>query len=342
MELHIEKPINMVFDEAAHTYTNADTGDIFTSATTLIGNYKDKFNTRYWSMYTGLKDAGIPVRHDKSELIITVNRVPENINTLYEMPLYSRLARMTRDKWQHKTDVANARGNKIHNYLEDSINESRGDKQAKHNSKINPLSVKGLKSSELVVFETKHDLDKTDLEKQYPVIYNRLLMYIENGCTIIAEKRLYISKYLIAGTIDVLVLKGKLFWIVDWKTNKDEMKFESGYYKKEEIDGVWVKSNKFIKRDDRWAIPLDKLQKCKGITYSLQLSLYAYMMELWGYTLAPNGLEIFHIRPRMKPQLIKIRYYKEDIKNMLEHHRYSKGIKNVNDTPDIPTGFGIR
>jgi len=338
-----EQPINLLFDEPTHTYTNGDTGDIFTSATTIIGQYKDKFNTRYWSIYTALKNKGFRLRMDKAEIYITVNNIKQHINTLYSNPLYAKLAQRTQDEWKHKTDRANARGNKIHDYLEDSINESRGDIQAQDNRLISPLRVSGSTSSEPVIIESKHDLDATTLASNYPLIYDRLLFYINDGWTIIAEKRIYSSHYMIAGMIDVLILKGKRFRILDWKSNKDEMMFESGYWKKvQQDDGSFIRGTEWIRRNDVMKVPLDNLHSCKGVTYSLQLSLYAYLMEMWGYTLDDTdkgGLEICHIRPSRKPIMINIRYYKQDIHKMLEHHKDS-GFDNINDVK-VQTGFGI-
>ena len=346
-----EKPINLVFVEDTHTYSNGDTGDLFTSVTTVIGEYKDSFNTRYWSMYTGLKDRGFSVRPDKSELYITVNSTKTHLNTLYSNSLYVRFAEKTKEKWEKKTDKANTRGNKIHNYLEDSINESiiksiKGSitiGTVPNNELITPLSVEG-KSSDVVIIRTKHDLDKTTLQTTYPIIYTKLLAYINDGWHIIAEKKLYTSYYMIAGMIDVLIIKGKLFRILDWKSNEDEMKFVSGFYKKvQDAEGNWVRGIEWVDKDDRLKKPLDNLQACKGILYSLQLSLYAFIMELWGYTLDNtdnSGLEICHIRPHVKPYMIKIKYYKQDIRNMLEYHR-SKGFKNVEDEV-INMHFGIR
>jgi len=338
-----ETKINLLFDEPTHTYTNGDTGDIFTSATTIIGEYKDKFNTRYWGMYTALKNKGFRLRMDKAEIYITVNNIKQHINTLYSNPMYAKLAERTKEDWTNKTDRANKRGNKIHDYLEDSINESRGDAKATHNSLINPLSVEGRNDDELVIIKTVHDLDATNLKDTYPMIYDKLLFYIKRGWTIIAEKRIYSSHYMIAGMIDVLIVKGKKFRILDWKSNKDEMMFESGYYKKiKQEDGSFIRGTEWIRRDDRMRVPLNNLQVCKGIIYSLQLSLYAYLMEMWGYVLDNTnneGLEICHIRPHRKPIMIKIKYHKQDIFNMLEHHRNS-GFNNINDEVK-ETGFGI-
>lgn len=332
----MEQVIQLGFNEEAHKYFNQKTGEEFISATTLIDRYDQPFNSYYWGMYTALKEAGLKVRPDKKETHITVNGIVTPLQELYDNDLYSSLVKRVKRNWNATTKRSHVRGNKIHNYLEDTINESRGDVLASDNEYIKPLN-EVAKNTGLVIFKSKHDLDKTDLAETYFDIYQRLLLYIEQGCTILAEKKIYSTTYGIAGMIDVLIVKGKQFAILDWKSNKDEMMFMSGYYKKVKRDGKWVKGTEFIRKDSRLKYPLDTLQKCKGIKYSLQLSLYAYIMELWGYKLINNGLEIFHIRPNRQPKLIKIKYYKDEIHKLVSHYKESKSKKSNN----VKRKFGV-
>lgn len=310
--------ININFDPIEHRYYD-DNNNTFISVTQLIHGVQPVFNKRYWSMYTALKNKGFKVRPvDVDRGIINVNGINRTLDYLYK--IYNGKVKEVVKDWKEKTDVSIERGNNIHNHLEDSINKSKDD-DGSSNEMIKPLINKGFE-----VFESKHDLDKTDLEFHYPDIYNRLLAYINKGCTIYAEKRIYNSKFFVAGTIDVLIIKGKKFAILDWKTNKDEMMFHSGYYKKiqDKLTGKWIRGTEFVRTDDRLLSPIDYIQNCKGMIYSLQLSVYAYMMELWGYELVPDGLEIFHIRPNMKPKLIRIQYLKKEAEKLLEFNLNSK------------------
>lgn len=341
--MYVETKIDLLFDEPSHVYTRADTGEAFTSVTTVIGKYDQKFDDRYWAMWTALKNANIKIKYSKTNIAnnkINVNGINTSLDSLYNNPLFSSLVVTTKKDWKDKTDKSHVRGNKIHNYLEDTINESRGDKFATDNEKINPILSTKAKDTGLVIFETVNDLDKTDLQDKYPSIYLHLCGFIDQGCTIIAEKKLYTTQYMIAGMIDVLVVKGKQFAIVDWKSNKDEMKFISGYFPKIKTAKGWVKGTEFKRLDDRLKAPLGNLPKCKGTIYSLQLSLYAYIMELWGYKLIGGGLSIFHIRPRRKPKLIKIPYLKEDVRRMLENFNYKRNQDKTDTKPKL-RGFGI-
>lgn len=316
----MEKKVNISFEPIEHKYTD-ETGLEYTSATTIIGMYKEPFNKKYWSMYTALKNAGFKVRPSNDLKGIYIYNKYKTLEDLYTHPINCSEVDILLRKWDNLTKQACDRGNEIHDYLEDSINESKGDIKGVTNDAIVPNLTNTLSKVGLEVKLTcKHDLDKTSIGDRFPVIYDKLLSYIKIGCTIYAEKRIYSTTYQIAGMIDVLIVKGNYFSILDWKTNKDEMLFRSGYYKKINIAGNWVKGTEYILTGKKLKYPIHNLEECKGIIYTLQLSLYAYIMELWGYTLVKSGLEIFHLRPNLPPKLIKINYKKEEIKKILTHH----------------------
>ena len=80
----------------------------------------------------------------------------------------------------------------------------------------------------------------------------------------------------------------------------------------------WIDRPKYLLK------PLDHLEDSKGVLYSLQVSLYAYMFESWGYKLLDNGLFIYHIRPNERPERIPVPYLKDDIKMMLDYYKLNK------------------
>jgi hypothetical protein len=322
------------FDPVEHKYTD-DNGTVYTSATTLIGKHVTPFNTAYWGMYKALENSGFKVRQDKLKKGIYVNGVYKSLVSLYKNPINSYEVQLLTKEWQDITDIACARGNEVHDYLEDSINNSKSDKKGETNDLIKPSF--GMQY-QMLVMKTQHDLEATGIQDRYPIIYNRLKGYIKMGCTLFAEKKVFSVYYQIAGMIDVLIvhMPSRRFCIMDWKTNKDIMMFRSGYFKKEWVNGTKVKTDTYIEKDTRLLHPINDLQECKGIIYSLQLSLYAYIMKLWGFTLIKDGLEIFHIRPDRHPKLIKVKYYEVHIQKMLEHH-YKKHILKLTNS----NTFGI-
>lgn len=80
---------------------------------------------------------------------------------------------------------------------------------------------------------------------------------------IIPEELIYNKDYLIAGQSDLVVYHSKGVDVIDWKTNKEILK-KSKYYKK----GI----KPYTKH----------LSDCNFNHYSIQLSIYAYFLELQG------------------------------------------------------------
>jgi len=303
------------FDPSTHTYIRK--GSVYTSCTTVTGKYKKAFNNRYWSMYSTLKETfNLRVRHDEPYGIIYVNNTEHTLDELYSIDIYREACRMMKNGWDDITKTACSRGNKIHDFLEDSVNDSKDDSEGTTNTFIKPLT-----GGNFHTYSSQHDLDKTNLLQVYPEIYYTLLYYIERGCTIYAEKKVYIDEYKVSGMIDCLVVKGNKFAIIDWKTNKDIIHFKAGYYKKEKINGKFIKTTQWIEKTSYLLYPINHLEDCKGNLYSLQVSLYAFMLESWGYELIENGLMIYHIRPHEKPKLLKVPYMKQEIFEMLNHHK---------------------
>lgn len=231
-----------------------------------LHRYTDEYNKEYTSVTTFLKDYEIPFDADywskkkAEEAGVSQGTILKN--------------------WDSLTREACARGNAIHKNLEDSINE------AKNKPKLLPINLKVDLSKPIDL----HLLASSPLGLKYPKILHTLIYYVEQGFVIYAEKRIYWAEILIAGTIDCLLVKGKQFLIIDWKTNKDDLKFEAGYYKK--VNGI--KTNQWVKKYEYFKAPISNLEHCKGNKYVLQLSMYAYLMELWGFECI--GLILFQIQ----------------------------------------------
>lgn len=117
----------------------------------------------------------------------------------------------------------------------------------------------------------------TDLIEPY---IPTLKAWKDQPCKFMPETILYHDALAIAGTADLIVQRGAEWSIIDWKTNKEIYK-----------NGFWGKKLK---------APLDHLDDCNFIHYSLQLSMYA---KLLGSKI--NKLSLVHI-PRGKTTLERI------------------------------------
>ncbi len=304
----------ITFNEAEHSYTD-ELGNRYISVTQLIGKVTPEFNRRFWLVYKALEGNGSRLRPDTRNNRINLNGIDYDIDLLYKNPDVVAKIKVIDKNWTDIKDEACERGTAEHNYLEGTINGfTRTDKIP--TNKI--LDNKGYKYKIVTI----DDLDRSTLKDTHPFVYQKLVWYIEKGWVIFAEKRVYSSVHLIAGSIDLLIinLKTKEFVIFDWKTNKKDLQFVSGYYKKEFRNGVKIETDEFVFKDERLLSPVNNLQKCKGMEYTLQLSMYAYLCELWGFKCV--GLYLFHLKPGLIiPPILTIDYKKEEAINLFEWNK---------------------
>lgn len=122
---------------------------------------------------------------------------------------------------------------------------------------------------------------------------------------LLSEHKLYSHTNKLAGTADIIRLEKRGgFSIFDIKTNK--------------------KFNLFSQYNDQLLYPLAHLPACEFTTYSLQLSLYAYMyQEITGRHVQQLG--IFHYeRDNSKFIYYPVIYMKHDVIQLLKHYGKSK------------------
>ena len=249
--------IQIEFNPAIHKYSEVGSNIPYTSITQLIDRYTPKFDVEYWS------------KRKAVELGLTQQEV--------------------KNMWAKTNKVALDKGTNTHNNIDTNIKESYItaaiiDARRKYVSKVAPL--------------TGYEIDlqilsKGFLAKEYPTVFNRLVDKVNQGWKVLSEVRVWSSRFKIAGTIDLPLIKDTgEFIIEDWKTNKREIMFRAGYFKK--VNGV--ESNIFVDKSEYMLTPISHLHKCYGTTYGLQLSGYAALLELIGMKCV--GLNINHLRER--------------------------------------------
>lgn len=288
------------FDEASHTYRDEFKKE-YVSVTTLIERYCPKFDREFWAI-----------------------KKAQDLNTTPEL---------IKASWDEITKHSQDKGNREHKLLEDSINLSNNNAKFDYEGKTNPKLGLGMIS---INKTNLHVLQNSPLAQKYPKIYQFLKGYIEDGWTLYAERRVYLAEYLVAGTIDCLLVKNKFFMIVDWKTNKDKLMFKSGYFKK--VGGI--KTNTWVDKKEYMYDILSRVEHCKGMKYTIQLSLYAKILEMWGYKC--TGLFLFHIPNEIDITNFPITYLHQDCLNLLNHFKSGLPInKNINKNPNYGSNFGI-
>jgi hypothetical protein len=310
------------FDEAAHRYTDAE-GSVYTSVTTLLSNYKEKYDKEYWSTYKALEKVCAiskrrlsPQPQSRTYIIDNVSYTISDVVNSKTLNLKPFINNIIND-WQQITDEACERGTNKHLELETYIKGF-----------IHP-KVKGTKISEYnysAKYIDEKQLSETELQFKYPLIYKYLVNAINKGYVIYTEYRLSSKKHKIAGTSDIVLIKDKKCIILDWKTNKEELYQTSGYYKKIKVlvDGkmTQVKTNTWIATNKKMLYPVEHLEECKYNDYTLQLSMYGKLVEMLGFECV--GLVLCHIRSNATqewpPVFYTPPYLKLEVENILDHH----------------------
>ena len=308
------KETYLYFDEGPHKYTDTN-GHEYRSVTTLIGDYYPHFEADYWARKKA-KEQGKTVKQIKAE-------------------------------WDRIKNEACERGTATHNGLEDAIKEVSMFKNAikyleniKSGRCVTVADIPDLLPKPLNIEEFKKATDN-----KYPEIYDVFDFYIARGYTIYSEIGAFLLDYLISGTIDILCYKPDSFYILDWKTNRDGLKFEAGYYKKDKTIIPNQLTDQWVRKSEKMLAPLAHLDNCNGMHYTMQLSLYALMVELilgipclglglchiaspWilnGYGQPFRDVDGYHVDPNGKEKVTwyRIDYLKREAQALL-NDRYAK------------------
>lgn len=243
--------IRLVFDEPQHKYTDT-LGNGYISTTTILHNYQPKFDKSYW------------LRKKSKELGISEKKLEQ--------------------QWDTIKDEACERGSNTHNGLEDGIKGGSQFKKAIQYLETRQTGEMITVADIPTILGNYRLLDLSEFieltENKYPQIYEVFQRYTDNGYQLYAEIGTFLIDFLVSGTIDVLLLREDKFVIGDWKTNRGGLKFEAGYFKKDKSQKPAQTTDIWVPKQDFLLPPVNNLPNCNGSIYNLQLSMYAYMVEL--------------------------------------------------------------
>jgi hypothetical protein len=262
----------VVFNEKAHTYTNA-TGEKYISVTTLLNKYKPQFDSHYWSTYKAMKD----VLEKKGEWAAykkragAWDRVVDYVRYVDKsFPYRSEVMEAKKEylkSWRETKDSAAERGTEFHKMKESQTAGSGY-------------------NFEGIVYNTLAGSPFIEPD------------YITSG--VYPELLLFDHEFKLAGQADVVIKNGKSVSILDYKTSKS-------------IEKTAFQSQTLL-------YPLDHMPNANFYIYTMQLSLYAYMLERQGYEI--GRLQIHHIN-RETFDLIEcheVEYYPDEVKHLIKHY----------------------
>lgn len=253
----------LYFDEGPHRYTDTN-GNEYISVTTIIGNYCPKFDAKYWA-HKKAKEQGV----SEKEILRQWNRIK---------------------------DEACDRGTATHNGIENAIKDVSKFKEAiKYLEQAEGRCITVADIPQLIPTPLDIDKFKEATGYKYDEIYRVFDYYIQKGYTIYSEIAVFDPHLLISGTIDILCYRPTDFVILDWKTNRDGLKFESGYYKKNKTTIPNQLTDIWVRKSEKMLPPLNHLPECNGSHYTMQLSIYGRLTErILG--IPCTGLGLCHIQ----------------------------------------------
>lgn len=191
-------------------------------------------------------------------------------------------------EWKYKGDYACEKGNLLHDYAENYFN-----------NKIFPypkekiINILGNNDVQIAFDKIKNLFDKF-----YEESYSKLIP-IKSELIVGDEERG------VCGMVDQIFWNNKVneLQVWDWKTNKE------------------------IKRNNKWQQfkePISHLDVCEFNTYSLQLSLYKFLIEENTNLKLGDSYIVWFNENNEKYEPIKCRDYREEVVSLLEHYKDNK------------------
>lgn len=291
---------NVIYSDDKHIYIDKQDNIPYVSVTTLIHNYTNPFDSAFWSAYKAAEALLKPeIFSSLKPVLLTTKR--------WDPSLIEKLGLDTIVFEDKRAEILQG--------YEDEKNKSceRGTKiHAEYENQFYKSEEQDLKKFGLGgKFTCKKGYYKLDLPRG---VYPEYLISVKSKDGLLR----------IAGQIDLLIIDGDDVYIVDWKSNR-EIKQKSYF-------------DKTTRKYQTMKFPLNNLMDCNFYHYSLQLSLYAYLLKQINPKFKIKSLRIVHTDHNNKVTEYKCEYLKDDVERMLKHYKRSIKIKTELDR-DKPIKF---
>lgn len=274
----------VAFNDLEHVYWNVNDNEKYISVTTLIERYAQPFDKDFWSAYKALEQL-LPTDAwgiERKSLLASYKFDKELLETYNISELdFNKAQQNILDEWDKTNKESCERGTKIHAKIEQSMYDMGA------NVTLKKFGVGG---------KFICDKGRTTLDLENGVYPEYLISYMSD------DKLLRL-----AGQIDLLVISGNTFYIMDWKTNK-EIKTKSGF-------------NTQTKSTAKMLYPLNNLDDCNYWHYTLQLSTYAWMVEQIRPDLKLQDLIMVHFDHNNKQTIYHLEYLKDEVEKMFKHFK---------------------
>lgn len=277
------------FTDLDHSYTNKLDGSHYISCTQIIHEYVNSFNIAFFSKYKALEALADYDRFTlvKQGLLATQVWKDDLLEKCKVDPVeFEAKVKEIADGWEKNRIESAAKGTAIHDALETSFY--------------------GQKRFDLAKYGCPHINGEYTCNKGYYKLDLDNGIYPELLISYISPEGLHL-----AGTADLVIKSGNKISIIDWKSSKEIKK--RSYY------------NAAKKTNVKMRFPLNTLEDVNYNHYSLQLSLYAYMLQQQHPEFEIESLTIVQVKDDRTFHDYPCKYLKEEVERMISH--YAKYLK---------------
>lgn len=301
MDLRIDKKNgDLAFNEEEHRYWNVKHYDReYTSITTLIGKFHEKFDEEFFSRYKALEKliSKDDFKSIKSELL-RIQKWKSDYNERFGISteeleiVRQELIKEWRKINKESTDIGTA----FHNERELQWYAAQGD-----TAKVVSL----LKKYSLPANEGEYQCERHDFSlNREKAVMPEFLIYYSCPSNIVH----------LAGQVDLLIKDGNDIYILDYKTNKDGIKSKA----------IFNTKTKSIKK---MFYPINTLDDTVMTHYNLQLSLYAWMLKKMNPEFNIKLLRLIHIDREGNETNHDVPFLEEECTRLLKHWKKQLYVK---------------
>lgn len=273
-KLEVDKKNDVVsYNDEDHVYWTTDGLMQCISATTLIGKFTT-FDGYFWSRYKALEAVmGIEKFKGAKGRLLDTKKFDYEILADFEIDqdVFDSKLQEILDEWEEKKNTACKRGTDIHLRYEMATLDK---------------DYEGLKNFGFEGFSNfKIDTNNVLKEGKYVIPEMLISRISEDGIL------------RVAGQADLVIVDGNKIRILDYKTNK-KIDTKSFYDRK-------------LRKSAKMKYPLNNLDDVNFWHYTMQLSLYAWMLEKANPEFTVEGLFLLHHDHDDKKEVYKCEYRKK-------------------------------
>lgn len=200
-------------------------------------------------------------------------------------------AKNIRDGWKKIADHASGHGTIIHDNIESFFRYTT----------INNQEITSVYGG-----------DKAIAVDQFKVMLGKFHKEFSDYDVLVNELMVHSPLYETAGQIDIALQRRKRSNVIDIRD------FKTNIRKGINMDSIKRNADGWVKVNNQFMLPpVAHLESCNYNVYALQMSIYAFILELAGFTI--GSLMLYYINPMFKVKKIPVNYLRHDAKAILTH-----------------------